>query len=77
MPLYEYRCKECEAVTEFRASMEKKEEMLSSLKCETCGSSNFTQVFGGVALTGSKSGGQSSEPPPSGSCCPGGMCGLD
>ncbi len=76
MPLYEYRCKECGELIEFRASMDKKEEMLESLKCEQCGSSNFAQVFGGVALTGTKSEGSGGDLPPGGFSCPGGACGL-
>jgi len=74
MPLYEYKCADCGEVIEFRSSYDKKEEMVSSLKCENCGSKEFTQVFSGMALTGSKSG--SSTPPPTGGCCSGGMCGL-
>ena len=73
MPLYEYRCTDCDEVIEFRSSFDKKQEMVSSLKCERCGSKKFSQVFSGIALTGSKSDPTS---PSSGGCCSGGMCGL-
>jgi len=73
MPLYEYKCTECGDVIEFRSSYDKKEEMGSSLKCDSCGSNKFTQVFSGMALTGSKS---DPTPPQSGGCCSGGMCGI-
>lgn len=73
MPLYEYKCADCGEVMEFRSSYDKKEEMVSSLKCDSCGSKEFTQVFSGMALTGSKS---DPAPPSGGSCCSGGMCGL-
>ncbi len=76
MPLYEYRCKECSNIIEFRSSMDKKEEMVNSLKCKNCGSTNFAQVFGGVALTGIKNDNSDQNLPPGGSCCPGGACGL-
>lgn len=73
MPFYEYKCAECGEIIEFRSSYEKKHEMVSSLKCENCESKEFTQVFSGMALTGSKN---DPTPPPSGGCCSGGMCGL-
>jgi putative FmdB family regulatory protein len=73
MPLYEYKCAECGEVIEFRSSYDKKEEMVSSLKCESCGSKKFTQVFSGMAITGSKG---EPTPPSGGSYCSGGMCGL-
>ena len=76
MPFYEYRCKECRDVTEFRSSMEKKEEVASALKCEHCGSVEFTQVIGGIAITGSSKNSEIPVPSTTGGCCPGGMCGL-
>lgn len=75
MPLYEYQCKNCGKVVEFRSSMDQKQEMISSLKCNSCGSTDFQQVFGGIALTHG-SGGTTTPPPSSGGCCPGGMCNM-
>ena len=75
MPLYEYRCKQCGNLVEFRTSMENKAEMAETLECESCGAADFAQVFGGIALT-QGSGGSDKPPPPSGGCCPGGMCGI-
>lgn len=76
MPLYEFKCKDCGTIREFRSSMDKKEEMAASLTCEACGSRNFAQVFGGIALT-QGNGGKSDLPPDTGGgCCPGGMCNL-
>jgi len=74
MPLYEYRCKDCGEVVEFRSSMAAKEEMAASLNCESCGSGNFTQVYSGFAVTQDTKT-SSSTPPPMGGC-PGGMCNL-
>ena len=75
MPLYEYRCKSCGNAEEFRTSMDKKQEMVSSLICNSCGSTDFQQVFSGIALT--QSSGSSAVPPSSsGGCCSGGMCNL-
>lgn len=72
MPFYEYRCEECGNVKEFRSPMDKKEEMASTLVCDACGADTFTQVFSGIALTGSSPG--TSNLPPAGGCCRGGMC---
>ncbi len=72
MPFYEYKCTECDEVSEFRSSFEKKQEMVSSLKCESCGSTEFVQVFSGIALSGSKS--ETTAPPQTGGCCAGGRC---
>jgi len=74
MPFYEYRCEECGQVKEFRSSMEKKEEMASTLVCDVCGESKLTQVFSGIALTGSTSNRPDNPPPTAGGCCAGGMC---
>ena len=75
MPLYEYKCRKCSQIIEFRASMEKKVEMAESLRCDACGTNDFVQVFSGIAVTGeSKS--RSAAPPQPGSCCAGGMCNL-
>ncbi len=76
MPLYEYRCKECGEVVEFRSSMADKEKMAASLQCSSCGSAKLTQVFSGIALTSDSKSAASSPPPPSGGCCSGGMCNL-
>ncbi len=76
MPLYEYRCKECGNVVEFRSSMSAKEEMAATLQCKSCGSGDFTQVFSGIALTNDSKSAGPAHPPPSGGCCPGGMCNL-
>ncbi|MFO8028385.1 MAG: zinc ribbon domain-containing protein [Cyclonatronaceae bacterium] len=76
MPLYEYRCRDCGEVVEFRSSMDRKQEMAAALRCESCGSDQLTQVFGGIALTGESKSGGSNPPPPSGGGCPGGMCNL-
>lgn len=77
MPFYEYRCNQCGKLVEFRSSMEKKEEMAATLRCDSCGSGKFVQVLGGFAMTHG-SGGGSDIPPPQvgGGGCPGGMCGL-
>jgi putative FmdB family regulatory protein len=74
MPFYEYRCEECGSVKEFRASMDKKEEMASTLVCDVCDSKTFTQVFSGIALTGSAP--ETTGMPRAGSCCRGGMCNI-
>lgn len=73
MPLYEYKCADCGEIIEFRSSYGNKQEIVSSLECEICGSKEFTQVFSGIALTSSKD-----EPstPPAGGCCSGGMCNI-
>ncbi len=76
MPLYEYRCKDCGEIVEFRSSMDKKPEMASALQCKSCKSRNFVQVFGGIALTGESKGSASPPPQSGGGCCPGGMCNL-
>ena len=73
MPVYEYRCKECGEVVEFRSSVAAKEEMAASLSCGSCGSGNFTQVFSGFAVAQDTK--KSSSTPPMGGC-PGGMCNL-
>ncbi len=76
MPLYEYRCRECGEIAEFRSSMDKKQEMATALRCESCESGDFVQVFSGIALTNES---KKSASPPSqsgGGCCPGGMCNL-
>lgn len=74
MPFYEYCCEECGNVNEFRSSMEKKEEMASTLICDVCGASKFKQVFSGIALTGSAP--ETTGMPSAGSCCRGGMCNI-
>lgn len=77
MPLYEYKCKSCGSLIEFRTSMDKKEEMAESLRCDACGSAEFAQVLGGFAFTQSSSGSTQAAPSaPAGGCCPGGVCGL-
>lgn len=74
MPFYEYKCAKCDEIVEFRSSFEKKQEMVASLKCENCGSTEFVQVFNGLAFSGSKI--EKSTPPTAGGCCPGGMCNI-
>lgn len=76
MPLYEYRCRECGQSTEFRSTMDKKESMAATLKCDACGSGNFSQVLGGVAFVQGSAGTKTPMPPSGGDCCSGGMCGL-
>ncbi len=59
-------------MVEFRSSMAAKEEMATALRCETCGSGSFAQIFSGFAVTNDTKTSPSGTPPMGG--CPGGMC---
>ncbi len=45
MPVYEYICRNCGKVSEFRATLAEKEEGLK-LTCPECGSKDMAQYFG-------------------------------
>ncbi len=64
--IYEYKCNDCGAVLEVRATLAEKERGLR-VKCQACGSTKTTQVFTTLNMF-TRSG--SSGPPP-GFCGPG------
>ena len=64
MPLYEYRCKECEHVTEVLEKADAK----GRHKCEKCGSGRTEKLFSPFGVgAGTRS---------SGGSCPTGTCSL-
>ncbi|MCW5962531.1 MAG: hypothetical protein KIT83_00725 [Bryobacterales bacterium] len=71
---YEYKCDECGAGIEVRASMAEKERGLN-VECPACGSARLTQVFRTLNVI---NGNRSSSPSSSPCCSPGpstGCCG--
>lgn len=49
MPLYDYRCDQCQMLFEARVSLKEKEEGVTPL-CPTCGAKSVTQVLKPVGL---------------------------
>lgn len=60
MPIYEYRCEECGAVTEF---LQKTIGVSEKVTCENCGSDNVTKLLSAANV--SVFGGR----PPGKTCC--------
>ncbi|MCB1173423.1 MAG: hypothetical protein KDK39_07660 [Leptospiraceae bacterium] len=77
MPYYNFKCMECESITEVKASMQEKEAGLA-VECPNCKSSNTTHVFGNIAtMVGSRSSAPASACGlPAGGGCANGACGL-
>lgn len=70
MPLYEYRCEDCEATfTQFASIAEKAKGL--PVVCRICGSERVKQVFTGISLIGGNRGGTTGS---GGGCRPGGGC---
>jgi putative FmdB family regulatory protein len=63
MPVYEYKCRECGELSEFRVSSQADAEKLT---CKNCGSQKLDRKFSIPSITSGKSS-------PSGSTC----CGRD
>ncbi len=52
MPVYEYICKDCGKITEFKESLAEKEKG-SERTCPACGSKNMVQYFGNMIVISS------------------------
>jgi len=52
MPVYEYICRDCKKVTEFKATLAEKEKGLEQT-CPSCGSTNMVQYFGNMIVIAS------------------------
>lgn len=51
MPFYNYKCLECEHITEIQMSWKNKESV-KNIKCSKCGSEKTSHVFGKFAQIG-------------------------
>lgn len=75
MPLYEYKCTECNNIFDFKASLEEMEKGLKP-KCPFCGSEKTIKYFGGLNfISGSKDTDLASGSGFGSSCSCGGGCG--
>jgi len=76
MPLYEYRCDDCQGITEALRTMSSADKPIA---CEHCGSAKTRRVQSVFAACGSQTGAESGQQAPGG-CCPcgkpGGACGM-
>jgi len=74
MPMYEYRCDECQAVSELLRTMKQADDAAA---CESCGSQKTRRVQSVFQACASAGGGQGagSSHVHSGGCC-GGGCGM-
>ncbi len=52
MPVYEYICRECGKISEFKATLAEKEQGLEQT-CPKCGSANMVQYFGNMIVIAS------------------------
>ena len=68
MPVYEYKCQDCGAKTDVKASIEEKSKGLN-VRCEACESSNTRQVFAGIDILS-----QTRDSSDRGGCCGGDDC---
>lgn len=73
MPIYEFRCSECQHVFEL---LELKKEDRMEAKCPRCGSKSFKRVLSCTNYTasGSRSGAGSGGPTVNNRSCDGGSC---
>ena len=76
MPVYEYRCEACDALTE---SIRPMRDADAPMRCESCGSEKTQRVHSVfMAAAGAKESGSSASP---GGCCPcgknAGACGMN
>jgi len=63
MPIYEYRCKQCNHVFELKMTIEEKKKI--TIACPKCISEDVQQQLFGINFSGKKAGGGTS----SGGCC--------
>lgn len=49
MPTYEYICRDCKEIAEFRETLAEKEKTLER-SCPSCGSNNMVQYFGNMIV---------------------------
>ena len=73
MPIFEYRCRECGAVTEFLEAADRK----GAHACGECGSRATEKMFSTFSAHASSSGPACKDgscPLPSGASCPTGKC---
>ena len=70
MPLYDYQCKDCDAVFEVRATIKEREAGLA-LECPKCGSRDARQrlTFASLLRTGAVTAGPSCGPSARPECC--------
>ncbi len=77
MPVYDYRCTDCNSVYDvFHKGQEIKEDVV----CPSCGSSNYKKLISAPMVSiSSSSSSKNFNPPPceTGGCCNGGVCGLN
>ncbi|MGB9600347.1 MAG: FmdB family zinc ribbon protein [Myxococcota bacterium] len=77
MPIYEYKCEECNRIFEY---LVRNLHDTENIKCEYCGSRKFKRVMSSYSAFGSSSSGtefSGSEGGSSPSCgCGGGSCGI-
>ena len=64
MPLFEYRCKECDHVTEFLEKADTKAEH----QCEQCGSKKTDRILSAFAVREGGSSGSAASSCPTGTC---------
>lgn len=81
MPMYEYRCDDCQGVTELLRPMR---EADAAASCDACGSTRTRRVqsvFAACAPDTAPGTAPGSNPGPAGACCPcgqpGGACGMN
>lgn len=75
MPIFDYRCKDCNTVYDV---YHKGKEIIEDILCPQCGSRNYVKLVSAPAITIAQSANTSSSRVPSCStgCC-GGACGLE
>ncbi len=79
MPIYEYRCSDCNEKYEI---LHLSKEKLDEIICPSCGSKNYKKLFSRVAKPISDSNDfnsydDNSDDSYGGSCCSGGICGCN
>lgn len=72
MPIYDYKCNDCDTKYEV---FHKSKELENLVKCPTCESENSRKIISASNFSGFSSG--KSFPLPSSSPCASGMCGLN
>jgi putative FmdB family regulatory protein len=76
MPIYDYRCSECGTMFDV---FHKVREVAGDVVCPSCQSTKAKRLISvtSVAVAGSSSVDAHCDNPSSGSCCGGGMCGMN